>query len=243
MSKKLTTQQYIDKCKVTHGKKYDYLKLKYINSDTKVNIICRKHGVFKQWPSDHRRGFGCPTCSGKVKGNTERFIKKAIEVHGIYYNYSKVKYKSLGVPITIICPKHNQFKVIPRYHIYGSAIGCAKCNRSKGEIKIEEWLIENKIKFEAQKTFKGLGTSRFDFYLPDYNFCIEFDGAQHFHVRHQRTRDKVKAEQRFKDLKRRDKKKNDYCKREKIKLIRIHFKQFNNIIKILNHEVLRHPTS
>jgi very-short-patch-repair endonuclease len=61
-----------------------------------------------------------------------------------------------------------------------------------------------------------MGTSRFDFYLSELNICIEFDGAQHFHIRHQRTRNEEKAKQRFKDLVRRDKKKMIFAKNSKL---------------------------
>lgn len=243
MSKKLTTKEYIDKCCLIHGKRYDYDKVNYISSYVKVEITCRQHGSFWQWPSDHRRGFGCPQCSGKARGNTETYIKKAKKIHGNFYDYSQVTYSSLEDKIVILCPKHGSFELIARHHIYGTAIGCAQCRRSKGEIQTKQWLEDNNIKFVEQKTFKGLGTSRFDFYLLDLNICIEFDGAQHFHLKHQRTRDKEKALQRFLDLQRRDEKKNNFCREQKISLIRINYKQLNNLTQILNNEVLCYTTA
>ena len=49
-----------------HGNKYDYSKIDYINSKTKVKIICPKHGIFAQRPNDHILGEGCPKCVNKV---------------------------------------------------------------------------------------------------------------------------------------------------------------------------------
>jgi len=236
MSKRLTTEEYVAKCKLSHGDRYDYSVTTYIDDKVKVAINCRIHGVFYQRPSDHRRGFGCPTCSGNAKGTTETFIEKARKIHGDFYDYSKTLYLSLEGEVIIICPKHGEFLLKPRYHLYGTAVGCSKCRRSKGEVAIKEWLIEHQINFEEQKIFNNLPRKRFDFYLPDQNLCIEFDGAQHFHIRHQKTRDLEKANKRFKDLQLRDAQKNEFCKLSGIGLLRIPFHQLNNISKILEGE-------
>lgn len=55
-------EQFIDNSKKVHGDKYDYSKVEYVNSKTKVCIICSKHGEFWQLPSDHKRGCGCIRC-------------------------------------------------------------------------------------------------------------------------------------------------------------------------------------
>lgn len=231
--RKLTTEEYIKQAKVTHGDRYDYSSLYYVNNGVKVDIICKTHGVFKQRCSDHIRGFGCPKCSGKARGTTERFIEKARSVHHNLYDYSQVDYVSLDEEITIICPKHGEWKIKPRHHIYGSANGCAKCQTSKGENEIQTWLESNKIEFKTQKTFKGIGAKRFDFYLPKFNAVIEFDGAQHFHLKHQRTRNKENALKRFNDILRRDKEKDEFCKLNQIPLLRINYLDFIYINTIL----------
>ena len=59
MSKKLTTEEFIEKARKVHGDKYDYSKVEYVNSETKVCIICPKHGEFWQSPVEHIRGHGC----------------------------------------------------------------------------------------------------------------------------------------------------------------------------------------
>ena len=70
--------------------------------------------------------------------------------------------------------------------ISGHTQSCGHCNLSKGELKIANILKENLINFEQQKTFEScrfLDTNylaKFDFYLPDYNLLIEYDGEQHF---------------------------------------------------------------
>jgi len=59
---KLTTDEFISKAKEKHSNKYDYSLVDYINSTTKVKIICPEHGVFEQTPNYHLRGYGCIKC-------------------------------------------------------------------------------------------------------------------------------------------------------------------------------------
>ena len=100
MPKKLTTEEFIEKARGVHGDKYDYSKVNYINSKTKIYIICPIHGEFEQTPSNHlhkNKPQGCPKCKKNklrlIKSLTsEEFIAKAIEIHGNKYDYSKVKY-------------------------------------------------------------------------------------------------------------------------------------------------------
>ena len=55
-------ETFIQKAKEVHGNKYDYSKVVYIDSVTKISIICKKHGEFEQLPVSHLRGFGCKNC-------------------------------------------------------------------------------------------------------------------------------------------------------------------------------------
>ena len=61
--KKLTTEEFIKRAKKIHGDKYDYSKVKYINSKTAVCIICPKHGEFWQIPNYHLSKCGCQKCA------------------------------------------------------------------------------------------------------------------------------------------------------------------------------------
>lgn len=135
-ARKTPLEVFINASKQTHGDKYDYSKANYINTFTKVCIICSKHGEFWQTPDVHLRGCGCPIC-GKEKPNRVRttlkeFIKKAKEVHGNKYDYSKVEYKGSKERVCIICPKHGEFWQTPYSHISGH--GCKYCsNKHKGD--------------------------------------------------------------------------------------------------------------
>jgi hypothetical protein len=121
---KSTTPEFIKKAKKIHGDKYDYSKVKYINSTTKVTIICKEHGEFEQTPKCHLNGRSCPFCHGRGK-TTKSIIKEFKKVHGNKYDYSKVKYVDWKTKVIIICKEHGEFEQNPNNHLYGK--GCSKC--------------------------------------------------------------------------------------------------------------------
>lgn len=63
MAKQITTAEFISKVKLVHGNKYDYSKVEYVDTHTKICVICPKHGVFMTIPCDHLHKHGCPKCA------------------------------------------------------------------------------------------------------------------------------------------------------------------------------------
>ena len=124
MAKRLTTEEFIQKAQEVHGT-YEYDKVVYVNSSTKVIITCQKHGDFEQTPNNHLAGQGCQICSGKAKSNTEDFVQKAKKVHGTKYGYDKVVYKTNKTKVIITCQKHGNFEQTPNSHLKGA--GCPTC--------------------------------------------------------------------------------------------------------------------
>jgi len=123
---------FIEKAQIIHGQKYNYSKVYYINSYTKLNIICPVHGLFEQSANSHLSGHGCPKCSKFTHDkeiNLLRFIDKSITLHGNKYDYSKVDYINGKTDVIIICPKHGEFKQRPNHHKSGS--GCLLCSQEK----------------------------------------------------------------------------------------------------------------
>ena len=234
-TEKLTTEQFIEKAKLIHGDKYDYSLVDYKNANTKVKIICPKHGVFKQSPNVHlsKGGCDCPFCSHRsFKLTTEEFIKKAKIAHGNNYDYSLTNYINGRTKVKIICPKHGVFEQLPNDHYKK---GCPKCNSSKGEIKVRNFLKENGILFEEQKKFKDCKNEKplpFDFYLPEKNLLIEYDGEQHYF-----PKEIFGGEKGFTERKVNDKIKDEYAKKNGIKLIRIPYYDFDKIGEILNENI------
>lgn len=74
---KLTTEEFIAKAKAVHGDRYDYSKVEYVNNQTKVCIICKKHGEFWQTPKSHLNSNGCHMCSGLRTWNYETCYEEA----------------------------------------------------------------------------------------------------------------------------------------------------------------------
>lgn len=96
-----------------------------LGSTTPVTIICPEHGEFLQKPTLHLCGNGCKECSGNVRLTTERFIRKAKELYGDKYDYSKAEYKGSNTKLCIICPEHGEFWQTPSGHMLGQ--GCPIC--------------------------------------------------------------------------------------------------------------------
>lgn len=135
MPKKLTKEEFIKKANEKHNGKYDYYKVGYVNSATKVCIICPKpeHGEFWQTPNSHLRGCGCPKCKGdktreRCISTKEIFIEKACKKHDNKYDYSKVYYVNNITKVCIICPEHGEFEQTPKTHLKGC--GCQKCGHN-----------------------------------------------------------------------------------------------------------------
>ena len=224
---KLTLKEFIELANKTHGLgKYNYSKVKYINAKENVIIICPQHGEFSQRASHHLNGHGCPACSGNKKLTTEKFIEKANKKQGIgTYDYSEVNYINAKTEVTIICLKHGRFFQRPSNHLSGD--GCPICDESKGEIKIRLFLIENNIQYEAEKRFDDCRYKNplpFDFYTPQYNLCIEFDGKGHFKkINWDGKMTDEEMEENLKSNQLRDQIKNNYCKEKGINLLRIKY--------------------
>ena len=218
--RKYTTEQFILKAREVHGWKYDYSKVDYKDSHTKVCIICPIHGEFWQKPDNHLNKYGCDKCGDKTISEkqtltTEEFIEKARKVHGDKYDYSKVEYINNKKPVCIICPKHGEFWQTPNNHLRGN--GCPTCNESKLENEMREFLKENGINYESQKSFKWLkykNKLKLDFYLPEYNIAIECQGKQHYE-----SKDCFGGEEEYIEIVERDLVKHNKCIENGISII------------------------
>ncbi len=174
----MSEEEFKDKCSLLNNNLYDYSSVKYVNSSSMVEIICKEHGSFIQKASNHvNLKQGCPKCYGLNK-TTEDFIKESNLVHGDDFVYTKTQYKSAKEHVIIICKKHGEFKQTPSHHLSGQ--GCPICKSSKGERKVRDYLTDRGILFEHHYKFEDLYNHEFDFYIPSLNLCIEYDGVQHF---------------------------------------------------------------
>lgn len=187
------TDEFIYEAKLIHGELYDYSNVVYKDSHSKVKIICHRkdkngveHGIFEQVAKSHLNGENCPKCKFEKlalinNSTTEEFIKKSNEIHNGKYLYLKTVYTNSKLPVIITCRKHGDFEQTPSTHLRGH--GCPKCNQSKMECEVINFLEQKHIKYIYQassKDLKWLGKQSLDFYLPEYNIAIECQGVQHF---------------------------------------------------------------
>lgn len=174
--KKISLDDFINKSKNTHGNKFDYSETKYINTNTKVDIICKVHGKFEKFPLDHINGSGCPICSNKKKKNNLDFISYAVKIHNSKYNYDKINYINNYTKIEIYCQKHGQFWQTPAAHLNGQE--CPKC-RGNCISKLEtKWLNHLNISQDLRHKSITIDNKKYmvDAYDPNINTIYEFYG-------------------------------------------------------------------
>jgi len=269
--------EYILKAREVHGWKYDYSKTNFVDMDTKITVICPKHGEFEVIAGEHLKGVNCQKCARekrrkplekfirdaklaernifligdyqsmtkktwfrcsvcgkeweavpmKIQGGegcsycnfgvktTEDFVKRAKEVHGDRYDYSKAVYRGNTIPLTIICPEHGEFDISPTT-FFNRTNPCKKCSRkSKMEHDLMLAFDAHKIRYTNNKTFpKDLGLKSYDFFLDDYNVLIECQGSQHFS-----PNEFFGGEEQFIKQQESDQAKREYAKKNGMKLV------------------------
>jgi len=219
--KNMTNEEIIEKFKKIHGNKYDYSLFEYVNSNSKIKITCKNHGVFEQTPHNHLSGKGCQVCGGRKIITKEELIKEFNKKHNNFYDYNLVEFINFHSPIKIICRIHGEFKQSPNNHKKGQ--GCPSCSESKGEKEIRNFLIKNSILFYPQHKFsdcKNIKELPFDFYIEKHKICIEYNGKQHYE-----PIEYFGGQENFLKTKKRDKIKKDYCKNNNIKLFIIKYNE------------------
>jgi hypothetical protein len=158
---------------------------------------------------------------------TESYINELSKIHNGFYNYSKVIYVNSTTKIIITCPIHGDFTQIPHHHKKGR--GCPMCSESNGEKTIRDYLNKHNINFIPQHKFddcKRINLLPFDFYIPEYNTCIEYQGEQHYRPC------KLFGENAFKLTTESDEIKRKYCNKNNITLVEIKYNE--NIVKKLD---------
>ena len=188
-------------------------------------------------------GTRCPKCSDKSRRKNkttkpEVFRKRFDEISKGEYELLS-DYTKIHEPIMV---RHNvcesEYSIIANRFLCGDRCNCM--SSSKAEDKIRNWLNENSFSFIAEKRFeecKDKHTLPFDFYLPDLNTCIEFDGIQHYKPIDFGCKNQEKIEEKFKSIQKHDKIKNEYCKNNEIRLIRIPYTEFDSLERILEKEL------
>jgi hypothetical protein len=240
-SLRVSREDFLKRAMETHHNKYSYILDNYSRAEDKITIVCPIHGEFKLKATRHLCGTGCKKCAADSKKvPIEEFIERARKLHGNRYNYSLVKYEYTFEKVKIICPKHGIFEQRGTNHLTGNR--CPYCRESRGEEKIAEYLIKNNVIFKRQHRIKECRNKKplpFDFAVFEdeektkLKCLIEFDGAQHF-----RVCPNYKMEERdLAKIQYHDSIKNLYCEKENIPLLRISYKEYNQIETILKDKL------
>ena len=132
---KSNREDFIKKSIIKNGNNCDYSLVEYINSKSKVKLICKIHDcIFEQVPNDHLNGGviigckGCPKCSNNKRFTNDEFINISKNIYNEKYNYSNLNYVNNNTPVELTCNIHNYtFKQTPTNHLIKE--GCNKCKK------------------------------------------------------------------------------------------------------------------
>ncbi len=147
MSRKVTTEEFLERSKKNHldkngNPKYDYSKTVYKGGKEKVIVTCPIHGDFEQLASNHIVGRGCDKCARSRGNDTEEFIRRSRLIHGDKYNYDKSFYIGRKKKLIITCFVHGDFEQTANNHMGGA--GCPKCGEKscndQHRLSIEEFI-------------------------------------------------------------------------------------------------------
>lgn len=154
--RKLTQKEFIAKARKVHGNRFGYNAVKYVNMLVKVQILCRKHGLFWQHPNHHLLGDGCSVCSRCKRLDTQEIVARFVKAHGDRYGYELVQYVNLRTKVQIVCRVHGVFLQLPQEHSVMRR-GCPWCSRSLNTPKmVAKFIAAHGDKYDYSKTvYKG----------------------------------------------------------------------------------------
>ena len=246
-----------DNARKVHGDKYQYIGEPPRTGNGIMHYICPKHGEIEQRYDVHvKQGCGCPKCANypNKKSPLERcqeWIAKCIEKYGEgRYDYSRAHedYVNNDSLVWIRCCLHDHwFKTTPDNNLRTVNGSCPICSaeftETQGEAEIRRWLLKHDIiNFKQDEvTLPNENPKckrqylRPDFWLPDYNLFIEYNGEQHYEdVDYFFDEDFT-----FEDQQIRDQTLRDYCRKNNIQLLEIPYTEFDKISEILTNTLLR----
>ena len=209
---------------------------KYVNLKTKIEHECLVCGYHWDVLPDNMLHMpnGCPKCGKRAPLTRDEVICRvaeiddSIEVIGEYVGYN--------AKMAFRCKKCDKVWLAKPNNIF-SGKGCPRCKSSKGEKEISRVLDALHIDYGTQFKFQDCKDEHplpFDFYIPEKNICIEYDGRQHFEPCTFGGITKERAIENFELAKEHDKIKDEYCQVNNITLIRIPYWEYENIEQILS---------
>jgi hypothetical protein len=217
VTKSKEKEEFIRQSKEVWGNRYDYSSLEYNSLNKKIKIFDRQRNTFvEQVAALHVNGHEAK------KLDTAEFIEISQIISDFAYTYDKCIYSNKTTNVTITCPIHGDFIVKPFNHInYGSV--CRKCFLHLFNKSIISLLSKDKISFIQQYKFstnEEMASYPFDFYLPSFRMCLDFEPVRFNPISYER----IKAISEVKQ---------SYCEENFIDLIRIRYDRIDSISDIL----------
>lgn len=238
--RKKSSSQFKDQVKAVLGDDYTIVE-DYKTSLTKIKVhhtLCNQ--TWQAYPTNLLKGHGCLHCFGRIQQSTESFSKRLYNLVGDEYTLVGEYIKSRE-KVTLYHKKCGKsYDITPDGFMQGGRCLCVA--NSRGEAKVEDFLINVKQTFKRQNTFtdcKHKNVLPFDFAvfnnLGGLVFLIEYDGKQHFE-----PIDFFGGQEGFESVQLRDKIKNQYCFDNDIPLLRIPYWDFDNIEEIVYEELKKY---
>lgn len=188
-----------------------------------IRLLCENSHEFSARPAELMVGQWCQECKRIIHEN--KLIQKITESHGKLLS----KYVNCRTKIDIKCELDHIWGAVPHQIMRGS--WCPACNDSRGERMVRTFLDENNISYVSQyMCLIGITQKYYDFFLPEYNLIIEYDGMQHFtFCEYFHKNDDGYERQKISDTV-----KTQYAKDNKIHLLRIPFWRYNESHDIIS---------
>ena len=215
-------------------------------STLKVFWLCKNnHSFFSSIYARAMLKSDCPYCAGSLPTKNNNLYVLFPDLIDECWNWNKNIELGIDPHDTLpfsgkkafwhcsICGSDNFVRIAD---IVSEKSHCRNCNFSNGEYKIQKFLNEKNINYIPQKKFddcRDILPLMFDFYLFDFNICIEFQGLQHYV-----SQDYFGGEIAFLDRIKKDKIKKQYCLDNDIKFLEIPYWQIEEIESILNRELV-----
>ena len=217
----------------------------YTGSHNKIKCECKDCGnIWYAFPDALYNGNGCKKCAMKYVQNYrikthEQFLEEFRERNPHYKTIEILSdYTKDDEPILCRCKICGREWVAKPHNLINrrDASGCPSCNMSRGEQTIMNYLEDNNIEFEWQKTYPDLfgtggGHLSYDFFIPNKNLLIEYQGEFHDGSAAYQTEEQLDYQKEH------DKRKREYAKYNNIQLLEIWYKDYNNIGQILTENL------
>ena len=222
----------------------EILSKSFENVDSKIKCKCKycRH-IWWITPAKLKSGRRCPECKNRKLSMLKR--KSEIEIQNeLNINNPNVEliseYINANSMIKCRCKIHNIEWISQSWNILHGLAGCPICNSSKGENAVAKILDLYNIKYIRQYKFDDCvykAKLRFDFFLPDYNICIEYQGEQHYFPVNFKGKDNTDYILEFQNNMIRDNIKREYCINNNITLIEIPYYKIDEIENIILYHI------